>query len=295
MRKVDTGYDDILGVNYTLHAIKLSELKILAKSWYSDFTIKSFDTRADYQYNDNSNLVEMKLSGVVSNYFYAYNEGDEFYLLDGYNRLFTDYGELDVDPTVYIKIIIDACSDHKLLSIMFRLNMWKLSKKGIHGFDTHDFLDRGFRLFMNKKFGIDIYDGGNYLTRTRSRSDFNVLDYYFKEEKKIACYWNYKFKDIIKLFSHKNVVNDFREIVSINDYLSAPFNNYYNFVNGYVMFLSWRRVSGDDSTYDFNDYVEVLKQDKFYKKLIKMSGTDSTRINVFNFFRKLHENNIKQL
>lgn len=293
MREVDSNYDCILEVYYKLYSVKLSELKKLAKSWYSDFDLKSFDTRADYQHNDDSNLVEMKLSGVVSNYFYAYKEGNEHYLLDGYNRLFTDYGELDLDPIVYIKIITDECPEHKLLSIMFRLNMWKLSKKGIHGFDTHSFLDRGFRLFIQKKFGIDIYDGGDYLMRTRNRSDFKVLDFYFKDEKKIACYWNHKFKNIIKLFSHKNVVNDFREFVTINDYLSSPFNNYHNFVNGYVMFLSWRRVEGDDNDFIFNDYLEMLKQDKFYKKLIKMSGTDSTRINVFNFFRRMHEDKIK--
>jgi len=293
MKKIDTNYDVILGVNYKLYAIRLSELKTLAKSWYSGFTLKSFDTRADYQFNDDSNLVEMKLAGVVSNYFYAYQENDEYYLLDGYNRLFTDYGEMDLDPTVYIKIIIDDCSDHKLLSIMFRLNMWKLSKKGINGFDSHNFFDRGFRLFIHKKFGVDIYDGGDYHTRTRSKSDFNVLDFYFRRETKSVCYWKLDFKDVIKLFSHKNVVNDLREFVSLNDYLEPPFKNYGTFVNGYVMFLSWRRISGDDDDYNFNHYLEILKQDKFYKKLIKMSGTDSTRINVFKFFRRMHEDKMK--
>jgi hypothetical protein len=294
MRKVDTSYDVILGVNYTLHAIRLSELKTLAKSWYGDFDLKAFDTRDGNKYKDEASIIQMKLSGVVSNYFYAYQEDDEFYLLDGYNRLFTDYGELDVDPQVYIKIIIDKCSDHKMMSIMFRLNMWKLSGKGHNGFETHDFFDRGFRLFIQKKFGIDIYNGGDYHTRTRRNPDFRALDYYFRRENKLACYWKLEFKDVVKLFSHKNVINDIREIVTINDYLEPPFTNYETFLNGYIMFLSWRRVSGDDGEYNFNDYLEILKQDKFYKKLIKMSGTDSTRINVYNFFRRIHQENIKK-
>lgn len=53
------------------------------------------------------------------------------------------------------------------------------------------------------------------------------------------------------------------------------------------MFLARKRVSGDSSEYDFKDFLEKLYADKkFYKKLITMSGNDSTRKNIFNFFEK---------
>lgn len=59
------------------------------------------------------------------------------------------------------------------------------------------------------------------------------------------------------------------------------------FINGFIMFLARKRVSGDSSEYDFNDFLNKLYDDKkFYKKLITMSGNDSTRKNIFNFFEK---------
>tara|TARA_R110000796_G_scaffold248124_1_gene374529 strand:- start:8358 stop:9236 length:879 start_codon:yes stop_codon:yes gene_type:complete len=292
MRELDSNYDDVLKVSYTLHSIRLSELKKLAESWYENTNLAKFDARSNDRNKNEKVLLEMKLSGVICNYFYAYQEGDKYYLLDGYNRLFTDYGKLDVDPIVYIKIINEKCSDDKLMSIMFRLNMWKLKERGVGTLKTQEFLDRGFRLFMKKKFNVFIYDYSNseWGKRKRDNTDFEILNYYFRSETKSVGYFPHNLDNIFRLFSHKNVVKDFRQITKINSYLEQPFNNYETFVFGFVMFLSWRRVSGDDGTYKFTDYLERLKQDKFYKKLTNMSWTDSTRINVFNFFRATIKN-----
>ena len=103
MNKIDSGYDNVLGSNYELCKSTLLEFKELAKSWYPNTDFKKFDkrfVRDEYE----ASLVEMKKAGLSSNYFYAYKENDQYFLLDGFNRLFTDYGKLDFDCPVYIKI-----------------------------------------------------------------------------------------------------------------------------------------------------------------------------------------------
>lgn len=295
-KKIDIAYDDILGVNYELHAIRFSELKLWAKEWYKDFDLKAHDIRNDYLYEgkvrDEGNIVEMKLTGIVANYFYVYLEDGEYYLLDGYNRLFTEYANLDIDPIVYVRVIIDKSSDAKLMSIMFRLNMWKLNKHRIHRLETKDFFDRGFRLFMHKKFDIVLDNATDYKNRERNESDFTILDLYFRRESEMTHDYSYGFKDLIKLFSGEKIIDDLKECVIINDYMEPPFKNYRFFKNGYVMFLSWRRVEGDLTNYSFDDFLTLLKEDKFYKKLIKMSWTDSTRKNVYKFFTNYIKNKL---
>lgn len=287
--KIHTAYDEVLDVNYDLYAIKFSELKSLTREWYKDFDLKAHDIRNDYSHRDDDAIVEMKLTGIVVNYFYVYVEDGEHYLMDGYNRLFTEYANLDVDPIVYVRVISDKCKDSKLMSIMFRLNMWKL-KRRMSKIETKDFFDRGFRLFMNKKFGIVLDNAADYHNRKRQNSDFTVLDLYFRNESEMSHEFCYKFNHLIKLFSNDKIVDDFKEFVKYNNYLEEPFKNYKFFLEGYVMFLSWRRVIGDITDYSFDNFLEILKGDKFYKKLQGMSWTDSTRKNVYKFFRNYIKN-----
>jgi len=155
MKKIDQGYDNLLGSSYELHSIQLSELKNLAKSWYEGVDLTKFDNRFTLNIErEEGNFIEMKKSGLTSNYFFAYKEDDKFYLMDGFNRLFTDYGKIDIDCTVYLKILVDKLEDHQLMHIMFRLNMWKLQGDNQCGFKPDDFFDRGFRLLLSKKFNI---------------------------------------------------------------------------------------------------------------------------------------------
>ena len=286
---IDSNYDEVLAVNYDLCAIRLSELKSLAKEWYKDFDLDSYDIRNDYlldgKVRDEASIVEMKLTGLAVNYFYVYVEDGEYYLLDGYNRLFTKYASLGVDPIVYVRVITDKCTDNKLMSIMFRLNMWKLNKHRIYQLETDTFFDRGFRLFLNKKFNILLDASSDYNTKVRAESDFRVLDRYFRDEVDYSDSFSYDYENLFKLFSNENIINDFKDFIRANDYMEKPFSNYNYFLNGYIMFVSWRRVIDDNSEYKFDNFLEMLKNDKFYKKLIGMSYTDSTRKNVFKFFR----------
>jgi hypothetical protein len=53
------------------------------------------------------------------------------------------------------------------------------------------------------------------------------------------------------------------------------------------MYLASKRVHGDDGEYKFQTYIDKLKSDKkFFTKLQGMAGNDSTRKNIYNFFRK---------
>lgn len=295
MKKIDSGYDDILNVNYELYAVKYSELVSKAKSWYKGYDLSMFDERTEYaNKHDNGECQVMKMSGIVSNHFYALKEGDECFLLDGFNRLFTDYGKLTKDPLVYIKIITDRVDDNKLMAIMFMLNMWKLS--GSDKFEITNYLDRGFRLLIKKKFNISLFyhkgDGyDTYQNREQYADDIRVLDHYFRDEHSYADYFKLGYTGVIKLMSNLNIVNDFRQIIRINKYKTEPFKNYHMFVEGYVRFLSRRRLEDDNNDHQFETYIELLEGDKtFYKKLQGMSGTDSTRQNIYKFFRDIEDN-----
>ena len=295
MKKIDTSYDPLIKTNYDLYSTTLFELKDLVKTWYSDVELKEFDER--FMRNDDRDVqsyYEMKKSGVVCNYFFVYKEDDRYYLMDGFNRLLTNYSNVPLDVPIYLKIITDKLEDAHLMSIMFYLNMWKLNNTRLGGFETKDFLDRGFRLFIYSKFNIVLYDynSTSWKERTRNTKDKDILDKYFVSETNYAGYFKWGYDEISILFSNKQVVNDFRELLKGNDYLTEPFRNYEMFLEGYAMFISYLRVKGNEDRLYFQTFLDLLYEDKkFYKKLCGMSGTDSTRINIYKFFRNLDPKN----
>ena len=292
MKHIETTYDPLIKANYDLYSTTLFELKDLVKSWYGEINLTHFDERNSNNNNNEKHIFEMKKAGVLSNFFFAYKEDNKYYLMDGYNRLLSNYSDLQIDSPVYIKIITDKLEDHHLMHIMFYLNMWKLNNTRLSGFETQDFLDRGFRLFIYSKFNIELYSYSTWGDRTRNTRDMEILDKYFVSETKYAGYFKWKYNGITKLFSNKQVVNDFRDIIKSNDYLKEPFKNFNMFLEGYVMFLSYLRVKENEDEYHFHTFLDLLYADKkFYKKLCGMSGTDSTRINIYNFFRNLDLNN----
>ncbi len=247
-----------------------------------------------YIYVDNDNCNDsdfariIKETGIITNYFFAYKEGEKLYLLDGFNRLLTDYGNVD-DSIVYLKVITNPLKDPELMSIMLYLNLWKLYGHGYYRFDTNNFFDRGFRLLLKKKYDIEIYSNIEWKDRLREHDDFYILNKYFVRESKSTDMFKYSYLQIKKLFAKENIVNDLREIIKGNDYLKSPFNNYSRFLNGFTMFLSRRRLSEDNSKHEFKTYLDLLYKDKFFKKLQNMSWTDSTRQNVFAFFKNIEE------
>ena len=296
MKKIDEGFDTILKSNYELYSVNLFELRDLAKSWYGGVDFNQFDNRQfkeDEQYQNQYN--QMKKSGIISNYFFAYREDEHYYLMDGFNRLFTDYGQIKVDCPVYLKVLTDKLPDNHLMWIMFNLNMWKLSSH-MGEFRIHDFLDRGFRLFLYSKFGIKFYNHRGYddyqlgIKRERNEDDINVLDKYFVRERDYAGYFKLDIDELAVLFSRKNIVNDIKEIINSNNYLEKPFNNYEDFLHGFIMFMTEMRIKGDDGEYKFQTYLDKLYEDKkFFKKLQGMCGNDSTRKNIYYFFREKPE------
>ena len=193
------------------------------------------------------------------------------------------------DTIVYLKLIVSPLEEHKIMSIMFYLNMWKLAGDKSR-FNTHDFFDRGMRLLLQKKFGIYVYTyfshADSYNKRTRDNRDFDMLDKYFCDEKEWVGYFKYGYGDVKKLMSNKRIVDDLRQIVKENSFREKPFPHYDTFLEGFIMFLSRRRVEGNEEDIKFETYLEYLKADKFFKKLQKMSWTDSTRKAVFRFYHQ---------
>jgi len=283
-----TGYDEHFSIDYNLYYFKYEDLKNIVSSWYSDIDLSKFDDTANSFKNDESMNV-IKIAGVVTNLFYAYKENNKYYLLDGFNRLLTNYGFIDGNQPVYIKIITTKMKDHELMNIMFHFNLWKLNK-GIK-----DFFDRGMRLFLAKKFNINIYSYGRHLNnsgelwnqRKKNKDDFSILEKYLSNET-YTSYFRLLYKDMKKIFINPQIINDLREIINANSYREEPFNNYHRFVDGYAMYLSRLRLKDDCKKQPFNHYLLLLEKDKkFLNKLQKMSWTDRTRQAVFDWFEKL--------
>ncbi len=298
MKKIDSAYDNVIEANYDLFSVKLSDLKSLAKSWYKDINLEKFDSRNRYKTNlqdDEGKLVEMKKSGLICNLFFAYLEDDKYYLLDGFNRLLTDYGAITDDTIVYLKVITDKLADNKLTHIMYRLNMWKLSNntRSYGGFNVNLFFDRGFKLLLHTKFDIQFYDyndvDGNYHNRTRYDSDLEIVDQYFVSESEMSAEFKTSYVGVNMLMSHENIINDIKSIIKGNDYLNPPFKNYGMFLEGYARYLAYLRYKKITKVYQFEEFLEMLYKDKtFFKKLQGMSGTDSTRKNIYHFYRNLN-------
>lgn len=289
MIELEKSFDTILDCNYTLYSISYKDLREKVKARYNNYNLKSFDNRNN---QSNSNLVRedeglqlIKRSGIVSNMFYAYMDNNEFFLLDGFNRLLTDYGDVNLDTPVYLKVIGGSIEDSKLMYTMFNLNLWKLYNNKYGGFSVVDLFDRGFRLLLHTRFNINLYYYEDYSSRLRDRNDIHLIDMYFRDECKMYDSFKYSYVNADKLFRNKNIISDFKSLINANNYLKAPFKNYCMFLDGYAKFLSRNRLIGDNKEYNFNEVLSILYKDtKFFKKLQGMSGTDSTRINIYTFF-----------
>lgn len=303
MKVIDTGYDEILNSNFELCSTTYGELKKLARSWYGDIDFERFDDRSkDYMDNSrHSQYAQMKISGLASNYFFVSRESNgEYYLLDGFNRLFTDYGPIEYDNhPVYIKVLTDNLEDWHYMQVLFRLNMWKVRER-YGNFHVQDYFDRGVRLFMYKKFGIEFYSHKIHDSegepRKRDKEDLWRLDKYFRKEWLESASYIWGFKALSLLLSNKKIIHDIREILKINDFKEKPFNNFDTFFEVYIVFLSARRIyderDGVVNDYPFEKYLNGLKEDKkFFKKFTGMSWTDSTRKNAYKWIREFHENN----
>jgi hypothetical protein len=297
MKKIDSIFDSILKVNVDLYSYSYFELRAEVKTWYNGVDLSLFDRRTKYSISEkdgDKNLIN-KISGIISNYFYAYKDkSGKMYLLDGYNRLLSDFGNLDIDTTVYLKVITEEDEEFtsgKLMSIMFILNGWKLSKNGSDDmkFWIDNFLDRGFKLFLYTKFGIIINE-------RKRHDDIDILDEYFRDESESVAYFNYNSAELFLLFKQERIIEDFKHILRHNDYDDdfrddKIFNNYNYFLQGYVRFISRRRLKNDFSEHLFETYLDILKADKkFFSKLKTMCGNDSTRKNIFLFFDKIEKN-----
>jgi hypothetical protein len=305
MKLIDTGYDELLNSNYELYSVKYQDLKEIARSWYGDINFREFDER-DIKYNRDLPVNVTKQSGLICNLFFAYIEGDKYYLLDGFNRLLTNYCPMESNPTVYLKVLTDELKSHEIMRVMAFLNMWKLS--GIdnyqYGRQVSNFFDRGMKLLLYIKFGIEFYVNEKQVDMekegyTRKQSDkrwhnyndMNIIDYYFKNENECSGSFYFSYDSILKILSNIHIIDDLKDIIKSYNYEHQPFPHYKTFLEGYCMFLANRRARLDETPYKFETYVNLLKEDnKFFKKLQGMSGNDSTRKNIFTWFRNLKVN-----
>lgn len=286
MKLIDKAYDEILKCGYELYSIKFKDLILLVRDWYGTEDFSEFDKRTEVD-EWGEGLEVIKETGIVSNYFYAYREDTKCYLLDGFNRLLTNYSVLDSNPIVYLKVINTKIKDHELMRIMCYLNMWKLGS-------LKNFFDRGMRLFLNSKFNIDINDNKQWFN-TGLNGDLSNIGNYFQIDNNM---WDcgsgerYGHDDTMKLISGKMIIKDIKQILSIKRYIreKEPWEHYHKFLDAFFRFLSRRRLYDDLIDYKFEDLLNRLYEDKkFFEKLKGMSWRDTTRQNIVKWFNKIEE------
>lgn len=286
MKLLETNFDEILQCNYNLYSCSYLELQTNIRENYKEYNLKEFDQRHTSNSGCDVDLYLMKQSGLLSNLFYTHKNADKLILLDGFNRLLTDYAIIDKNQIVYIKELI---GDVNLMSVLFNLNLWKLYNKNYGGFSITDFMDRGFRLFLKTNFHIEFYywnrDKEDYLERKREKDDIKLIDKYFIHESEMSGSFKYDYKFVDILFKNKYIVDDFKELLDANNYRKEPFNNYDMFLEGYAMFLSFNRIK-DVEIPKFNIFLNKLYlNEKYFNKLKSMCGNDSTRKSIYKFYR----------
>lgn len=285
---IDQGYDNLLQVDYVLYKSTLAEAKKWVRSWYEGYDLTEFDSQSSNEFKREKEILESKKAAIACNLLFACKEGDRYYLLDGFNRLLTDYAEVDGDAPVLLKVITSPMQPNKVMSLMLRFNLWKLSTTGTwHCANIDLFFDRGLKLLLKSMFNVSFYSFDNYHTRERGRRDMNVIQNYFTNETKDYGVHPKSYSSLCLLFDNKRIVDDIKEIVAANNYLNEPFSRCNFFVDGFANYLSELRISGDMEHYTFDHFLEMLYADKkFFTKLQGMSNTDVTRKNVYAWFRK---------
>jgi len=294
LKVLEHSYDCLLKVDYTLYKTTLSEAQKWVRSWYDGYDLTEFDSQAKNKYRKEGIILESKKAALACNLIYAIKIEDKYFLLDGFNRLLTDYAELDGNAPVLIKVITNKLQPNHIMSLMLRFNLWKLSTNGTRAGASIDlFFDRGLRLLLKSMFDITFYVSDDFSTRVRNRGDINVVRNYLKHETENYGVHDTPYQHLNLLFQNERVIDDIREIISANNYLNEPFPRYDYFVDGFANYLSELRIKGDTECYTLDYFLNKLYDDKaFFKKLQGMSKTDVTRKNVYVFFRK--QNTINQ-
>ena len=136
MNLIESNFDNILDAGYKFYSTTLLELKKEATSWYSGIDFEKFDNRWQGRNDFEAGVIEMKLSGLLCNLFFAYKSNDKLYLMDGFNRLFTNYGKVSDETIVYLKVITTQLPDHELMLAMAMKNQIKLQKNNDNRADT---------------------------------------------------------------------------------------------------------------------------------------------------------------
>lgn len=287
---IDSGFDNIIKSDYITYVIDYQELKTLVRSWYTDKSLESFDTTNlyEHQLKDTSKILEKKI-GLLTNLFLAFQEGDKYFLLDGFKRLLTDYQIIDINSNVYIKVLTTKLSEDKIMSLMFELNAWKLDNSFItHGNAANKLFDRGWSLLLDAKFGIKLYRGDNehYRDRKKDVTDFDLLNYYCMSENKDYSY-PMGLGSLWSLFKNPRIIDDLNELFISNNWTyNEKFKNQEMFIQGYAMFLSKERLKKNFNDLPYEFYLNEFKNDKkSFNKITGMSGNDSTRKNIYDFFQ----------
>lgn len=286
---IDSGYDNFIKSEYVTYSINYQDLIEIVKSWYPNENFDNFDIKSSNQHSRNDvNVMLQKKIGIITNIFLAYNENSSYFLLDGFKRLLSSYQTIDIDSPVYLKVLTSELSDSKLMSLMLELNAWKILDRS--GSDiASNLFDRGWMLFLKYKFKLNVYHGNadSYAERIKYVTDIEILSAYCKNERESVGYFNLDLIELRQLFNNKQIIDDLNELFTINNWVKSAneFHNQDDFILGYAMFLSRERLKNNENNLPYEYFLSCFKKNtKVFKKITNMSGTDSTRKNIYNFY-----------
>lgn len=221
-------------------------------------------------------------NNFISLYFDNFNDktfSGDFYLLDGFRRMFFDLQMgRNLDKDVYVKIYTKDATDIDMMHLMFSFNLWKVPQ----GVDV--WFDRGWRLFIFKRLGIK-------LTGDKFGQHFGYLNVYFGNYKYNV---KYDYLKLLKLVTGEQFYNDIRIIDALVDESLMRFSQGNVFNELFLYKLSQKRLDGNENDLNLDDWLHYLKVEyKEVDRINKMSvaGFFEKRIqNMVNEFFKIWEN-----
>lgn len=257
--------------------------KTPSDSYHFDRSMYLSSRKRYERFEDNNNLifnvaVENNFISLYFDEFDGENIDGDFYLLDGFRRMFFDLQlGRNVNKDVYVKIYTNETTDADMMHLMFSFNLWKIPQ----GVDV--WFDRGWRLFIYKRLGIKIV--GNIYTQ-----HFGYLNVYFGNYR---YYSKYDYLELLHLVTSSQFYNDIQIIDALVDEKLTRCSQDNAFNELFLLKLSQKRLAGNENELNLDDWLHYLKVEwKEVDKINKMSvaGFYEKRIqNMVNEFFKIWE------
>ena len=274
MKLIDSNIDKNINKKYDLFKIKIQDIRELLGSKYKKINMKDFNEgddkiKGEYEFDfqkidheecDIADNIKFN-AGIENNFITIHKIKNEYFLVDGFRRLFFDLQTLnrDIDREVYVKIFNEDTSEEDIMKLLCYANLWKYPQ----GIEV--FLDRGWRLYLSFKLRIRLSNESTYDSKKYYVNHFEALEKYIDGKRYSR---NSKYSDVISILSSPRFYDDLKLIDEIIRKKSTPdINHCKDFIKEFCNILgenreeSFTKKISKEIYYKFleNESIEVTK------------------------------------